>query len=139
MELFFNLAWVLLSLILLVSLRLRLSGSEEAGCASNRWLRSMAVCLLCFLLLPVISMTDDLHAATTMAEGERSYRKVCLSCSRHLQALSPMHPAAAISKDGFVFGSACYGTIVLPAHPAANSPRSILLRADRAPPASLLR
>jgi hypothetical protein len=139
LELFFNLAWVLLSLVLLVSLRLRSSGSEKAPRASGCWLRSMAVCLLCFLLLPVISMTDDLHAATTMAEGEQAHRKICLSSSGHLQGLTPVHPAAAVSKESCVFSSACYGTITLSAQPFESSPRRKLLLADRAPPVSRLR
>ena len=69
-ELLFNLVWVLVSLAMLsgwLSLGLRCRSRE-------RWISGVAVVLLVVLLLPAISMTDDLMAASAPAETEHMLR-----------------------------------------------------------------
>lgn len=71
MELFLNLIWLGVSL-LLVSWWIR---SVRAGRAKIEWSTIIALSLLLVLLFPVISMTDDLVAINTSAETEHMMRR----------------------------------------------------------------
>jgi hypothetical protein len=67
-ELFLNLAWFVLSAVLVGICLRRQSRSARA------WVAVTALCLLVLLLLPTISMTDDLLAISTPAEAEHMLR-----------------------------------------------------------------
>lgn len=75
MELFFNLSWVVLSSLLLgFWLLCRNSWTDE----STRYAVSVqivALALLIVVLLPVVSLTDDLQACAVPAESEHLSRR----------------------------------------------------------------
>ncbi|MHB2007950.1 MAG: hypothetical protein ACYCOX_07870 [Acidobacteriaceae bacterium] len=134
MELLLNLVWLLLSLALL-------AGAWSSWCCvqgppgrTERRRRYLTVFVLSFLLLPVISMTDDLHAMTTMAESERTDLKVAAVQSQHLQDRTQIHPAFSAGPDYLEVRCICIGLIgpfrLLP--DVAAPP--IALQSDRAPP-----
>jgi hypothetical protein len=70
MELALNLIWSLLALVM-VGLWLRQAPRE----ASRRRAQMIALCVLLIILLPAISMTDDLMAAQNPAEVDSSLRR----------------------------------------------------------------
>lgn len=70
MELFLNLAWVLLA-TLMVGLWLRLAPRTGA----SRPAQFVALAVLLLILFPVISVTDDLQAALNPAEADSFLRR----------------------------------------------------------------
>ena len=82
MELVLNLAWVLLSASL-IGLWLRQLRSNPA----KVWAQVLALSVVILLLLPVISLSDDLLAAQQLAETD--------TCLRRAQDSTPHHPAVA--------------------------------------------
>jgi ABC-type uncharacterized transport system YnjBCD permease subunit len=70
MELALNLIWSLLALVM-VCLWLRQAPRD----ASQRRAQMIALCVLLIILLPAISMTDDLMAAQNPAEVDSSLRR----------------------------------------------------------------
>ena len=71
MELFLNLVWLSVSLLLaIVWMR---SGSQ--GRKKLEWSTVIALLLLLLLLFPVISITDDLAAINTASEVEHTMRR----------------------------------------------------------------
>ena len=134
MELLLNLVWLLTALSLIAVLRSQLFSTEIPLAQSNVRRRYITVILLSFLLLPVISMTDDLYAMTTMAERERTDRRISAVQNDHLQDCFLIHPASTASSPQVEHCTVCYGTVdpicLLPA--MALRPASVL--SDRAPP-----
>ena len=134
MELLLNLVWLLLSLALLAGTWSNWRCVQGPPGRAERRRRYLTVVVLSFLLLPVISMTDDLHAMTTMAESERTDLKVAAVQSRHLQDLTQIHPAFSAGPDYLEVRCICIGLIgpfrLLP--DVAAPP--IALQSDRAPP-----
>ena len=134
MELLLNLVWLLLSLALLAGAWSRWCCVQVPPSRIERRRRYLTVFVLSFLLLPVISMTDDLHAMTTMAESERTDLKVAAVQSQHLQDQTQIHPAFSAGPDYLEVPCICIGLIgpfrLLP--DAAAPP--IALQSDRAPP-----
>ena len=133
MELLFNLVWLLLSLTLLSSLRISRSRAHGHACAADRR-RYLTAIVLSFLLLPVISMTDDLHAMTTMTESERTDLRVAAVQSQHQQDHTQIPPAFSagpvyLERPWICVGAVgssrpLPGVVILP----------ISLYSDRAPP-----
>lgn len=75
MELFSNLLWLALSSLLLVLWVLhRKRGSDESR-HSSIGIQFIALALLIVILLPVVSLTDDLQACTLPAESEHLSRR----------------------------------------------------------------
>lgn len=77
MELFLNFMWLTLSLVLGALLIASRSGR---GTEPRRWMHShatawMSYLILIALLLPVISMTDDMMAVATRADSEQIARR----------------------------------------------------------------
>lgn len=75
MELFFNLLWLALSCLLL---GLWLSGRNrwaDDSLRSSVTVQVVALALLIVVLLPVVSLTDDLQACTMPAESEHLSRR----------------------------------------------------------------
>ncbi len=134
MELLLNLAWLLLSLTLLASLRTKQSRSLGFSGAADRRRRYLTVIVLSFLLLPVISMTDDLHAMTAMADSERTDRRCSAIQNQHLQDHTQIHPAFSAGPVYLEDPRVCIGIVgsfhLLP--DVAILP--IALHSDRAPP-----
>ncbi|MHB8301454.1 MAG: hypothetical protein ACYDC6_01260 [Acidobacteriaceae bacterium] len=135
MELLFNLAWLVVSAALLASLQSRRARSSAPAGEANRGRRCLAVFLLSFLLLPAISMTDDLHAMTTMAEGERTYRKISAAQNGHLQNPWLTHPAMAASLPPTGLHDVCHGVVASIELPEPPLRCFTKLLSDRAPPA----
>ena len=68
MELFLNLVWFLISLLLIV----HWTRAARLDCSRQTWKAAIALLLLVFLLLPVISVTDDLVAMASLSETEHA-------------------------------------------------------------------
>jgi hypothetical protein len=96
MELFLNLAWVLLA-ALMFCLWLRLA--PRAGASPRMQLVALAV--LVAILFPVISVTDDLQATLNPAESDCSLRRGHATSSPHSicppVAALPLPPTADLS------------------------------------------
>ncbi len=86
MELFFNLSWAALSMIL-VFLWMRFAPRDGA----SRRMQFVALAVLILVLFPVVSVTDDLQAALNPAETD--------ACQRRSHVLTIAHsviPAIAV-------------------------------------------
>jgi hypothetical protein len=70
MEIIFNLVWVLMA-VAFVRLWTRYARKE----GTSRWLQAIALATLIVILLPVISVTDDLQAIQNPAELECGVRR----------------------------------------------------------------
>lgn len=84
MELALNLVWMFTAVVLL-GLWHRYAPRRGAG----RLLQAAALIALILLLLPVVSVTDDLHFSAVASETELGQRR-----EHHLAPLPPIHPAA---------------------------------------------
>jgi hypothetical protein len=86
LELLLNLVWVLVSagIFFLVAAP---SHPQSRYRRYSSLTRCVAALVLTFLLLPVISMTDDLHAMPAMADGERAAKPSIAT----VQALAPVN------------------------------------------------
>ncbi|MGA8287604.1 MAG: hypothetical protein WB950_02810, partial [Acidobacteriaceae bacterium] len=89
MELLLNLLWLAASLSLAVLLH---NSRGRRGVASQNYVHSHSVAWISYLvlvamLLPVISMTDDLWAMTTPTDGEQIVRRIESAAPGH----SPVH------------------------------------------------
>ncbi len=136
MELLLNLAW--LCIVFALFILLRLQGDSGSGRLSNfqasKSQRYLILIALSFLLLPVISMTDDLYAMTTMAESERADRRISAVQSQHLQDQTQIHPAFSAGHVYLECPWICFG-VVNTFRPLPNvEMRPIALCSDRAPP-----
>ena len=78
MELFFNLLWLALSSLLLGFWILGPSRWTDERLRPSTRAQIVALVLLIVILLPVISLTDDLQACTAPAESEHLARRVDL-------------------------------------------------------------
>lgn len=75
MELFSNLLWIVLSSFLLSIWLLRRNQWEDESLRSRVPLQIIALALLIVVLLPVVSLTDDLQACTMPAESDHLSRR----------------------------------------------------------------
>lgn len=71
MELFLNLAWLALSAVLVLGY----VAFAHSALRSRQWTVVVALVLLIFVLLPAISMTDDLAAINNPAETDHMFRR----------------------------------------------------------------
>jgi hypothetical protein len=71
-ELFLNLVWLFVSLLLIFGWG---HAIVRGKCAREKWVSAVALVLLVVLLFPVISMTDDLVAMAAPDEGEHAVRR----------------------------------------------------------------
>lgn len=74
MELFLNLLWVAISLLMVGAWLLRTARRTDLV-RHSIGVQLIALALLIVILLPVISMTDNLHAAALLAESDHSCRR----------------------------------------------------------------
>jgi hypothetical protein len=130
-EVLLNLVWLITASWLFVLLR-----RQSCHNAPSRriWQQRLVFTVLSLVLLPVISMTDDLHAMPTLAEGERAYLK-------DSAADSPSHAARTVfllpaGSDALLDAPFfCFGTIDAPKDAPAVPSRFFPPSAGRAPPA----
>jgi hypothetical protein len=132
-EVLFNLVWLITGTLLFGLVRHQLRHNAQNW---RLWQKYLAVAVLSFMLLPVISITDDLHAMTILAEGERVCRADAAN-SPSRAALPHFLPAAG--SDALLNPPLlCLGRIDAPKDASALSPRFFPVRAGRAPPAYAL-
>lgn len=139
MELLLNLIWLALSValgVLLVASRSRCE-AEAKDCSHSRSTAWVAYVILIALLLPAISMTDDLMAMATPCDGEqiaRRYDSPCLGQQHQHSAIvvAVFHAARSSSDTSLV----CVGRQEAPADfPLIFFP-SLRNARGRAPPTS---
>lgn len=108
MEFLFNIVWVLLSAALVFRwLRAEVQdGDFQPNCRSNCRLssrlgwktRAVALVLIIFVLLPAVSLTDDLQSNVKIAEGEHLARRLENLVNGDLQAIeASLVPVMAIA------------------------------------------
>ena len=103
MELLLNLSWLAASVALGILL-LRSRGRREAASAEYVYSHSAAwisYLILIAMLLPVISMTDDLQAMVTPTDGEQIVRRLETSIPGHFPV--PLHGAVFFPVRGSWF------------------------------------
>ncbi len=74
-ETFFNLLWVAVTVALCAGWCARLQRNRSKSLLPAIAVQLVALALLAVVLLPVISLTDDLQACTTLAESEHLSRR----------------------------------------------------------------
>lgn len=128
----------MLSLAFLTSLWAGPGRAHKSCGRINERQRYLTVFVLCFLLLPVISMTDDLHAMVAMAESERTGKLVAAVHGRPLHAVAHVYPACPITRSqGDRSAMDC--TAISPTTlPAIASGSAATLQEGRAPPQNTL-
>ena len=81
MEIFFNVMWVAITLALCAAWLSRLRRNRTECVLPTIGVQLIALAVLAAILLPVISLTDDLQATTNPAETEHIARRVDLQPS----------------------------------------------------------
>lgn len=87
MEIFFNLMWVAVTILLCAMWLAGLRRHRAESLLPAIGVQVIALTVLAAILLPVISLTDDLQAATNPAETER----VCRRCDQQPSPDRPLH------------------------------------------------
>lgn len=129
MELALNLAWLLLA-IGMVCLWLRLAPRD----AANQRTQFSALVVLIFVLLPAISMTDDLMAAQNPAEAD-----CCLRRDHEDLPLYTVVPAVAALPLPTFTGLSCaveQRIAAAPLHQSVADPPALQSVQNRPPPAA---
>ena len=103
MELFLNLAWLLVALACAIAL---LHRAPRKSHSTKFWVLATAMICVVVLLFPVISMTDDLHAEVFMAEESGKRRVNAIQVEHQLSNLQAMAvqlvtPVLSISRSGW--------------------------------------
>ena len=135
MELLLNLTWLAVSValgVLLIAFRSK-SEAMSGRCTYARSSAWISYLILIALLLPAISMTEDLMAMVAAADGEQIVRRDEVSVGGqhhaeiHITFLCTMHDASTVLL-------CCIGNLeILPALQAFYPPHRQQLQ-DRAPP-----
>jgi nitrate reductase NapE component len=134
MELFLNLAWVLLAALMVCLWPRFAPRSGPGGRMKDRSMQLVALAVLLLILFPVISVTDDLQAVQNPAETDSSLRKDHVAASPH--SIFPAVAALPLPVFAGLFSGspriAATSSIAVPAidHPALASIQS------RPPPAA---
>ena len=92
METFFNLLWVAVTIVLGAAWLASLRDRRKKSLLPAIGVQLVALAVLAAILLPVISLTDDLQANTNPAETERVTRRGDLQ----LSADQPLHRLPAV-------------------------------------------
>lgn len=132
MEVLLNLVWLLTAVSLFTLSLRRFPGNAQNGHASQRFL---AIAVLTFLLLPVISMTDDLHAVTMLAEGDRAYGKQATDLEHVSHSAQPSFIASAAIDASLDAPLVCFGLIEAPTVAFPVPSQFFPSHSGRAPPA----
>ena len=74
MEIFFNLLWVAISLLLFGTWLVRTARRTGDPLRHGIGVQLVVLLLLIVILLPVVSLTDDLHASALIAETDHVWR-----------------------------------------------------------------
>jgi hypothetical protein len=92
-ELVFNLLWLTLSLglVLFWTMIQHPSANETLRCSTR--MQIVALAMLIVILLPVVSLTDDLQTCTAPAEAEHLGRRVDM----HINADTCLHAASIVA------------------------------------------
>ena len=135
MELLSNVTWMIVALALWSVWLVRRRSARDASLCPGITAQLTALAVLTLILLPAISVSDDLQAAQNPAEVERT----CIRSDRHL-----VHPDAVPSAPAVFTGA--IGSLLVPSprtiaflHPHSVPPSApvshIRVSASRPPPA----
>ena len=96
-ELFFNLLWLAISVLMVGLWLLRTARGTNDPVRHSIGVQLVALALLIVILLPVVSLTDDLHATALLAESDHVFRRGDLQAVGDLALhLLPLATAAVI-------------------------------------------
>jgi hypothetical protein len=138
MELFLNLAWVLLALPAYLVWRRNAGMRERGGASSLQCLLALGCTLV--LLFPVISATDDLHAMRAEMEDSAISKRTVRQAGTDKNSASVKRlqgPPAAIANASWVAAPAL-GRLEVSVVRLSLQAATHILHAGRAPPFSFL-
>lgn len=75
MELLFNLLWLAISVLIVGLWLLHTARGSNDLVRHSIGVQLIALALLIIILLPVVSLTDDMHASALLAESEHLWRR----------------------------------------------------------------
>jgi hypothetical protein len=127
MELILNLAWASCSLTLIL-LWLRFGNSDPAV----RRVQVLALAMVVLLLLPVISLSDDLIAMQTPAETSSSARRAMNADDNHPLAAQPM--ISPLEQSMAILSVSGYAPASVQPQRLAPPPPVLVRSLDRRPP-----
>lgn len=107
MELFLNFVWLSVSLALLVTW----AKAVRRGDTKRTWTVFLALVLLVILLLPVISMTDDLVAMVSPTEFEHAVRRGDLTLAQSVQDIAALLDAGMLAILLFISFTALFSRL----------------------------
>ena len=131
MEIFLNFAWMLLAV---VSVLLWVRYGPRAG--ANRRTQIAALAMLILILFPVISVTDDLQMALTVAEDDVYVRRNFAASGPHSNFPAPA--VGILPRPSFTELSLVYLRMKAPGHlpaPVVNNPALTVIQ-NRPPPSA---
>jgi len=134
MELFLNLAWVVLAVLMVCLWPHFAPRTGRDGHMQDRRLQLVVLAVLLLILFPVISVTDDLQAVQNPAETDTSLRRDHAAASPH----SIFPAVAALPLPVFAelfFGSPSMAATRSIAVPAIDQPALASIQ-NRPPPAA---
>lgn len=136
MELLFNLLWLALSCLLLGFWLLRRKRWTDDPLRSSLAIQLVALALLIVVLLPVISLTDDLHVQIMPAESEHLSRP-----NDFFQTIADfsLHAVSVVTAGLVTLDASSqrrtYAWLSFPAEEETPSVRYLRIRSTRPPPA----
>ena len=135
MELFFNLLWLALSFVLFGLWLLHKNRWADDRLRFSVGMQFVALALLIIILLPVVSLTDDLHASAMLADSDHLWKRGDFQAIAHFA----LHTLAAAIAGRMLFNISPQSRIVawLSFPPSKETPCAGFLHVlgSRPPPA----
>ena len=133
METFFNLLWVAITIALGAAWFSGQRNPRAQSLLPAVGVQFVALAMLAVILLPVISLTDDLQATTNPAETERISRRGDLQLSPD-QPLHPIPVALALFVVPRIFQSLRATGVVPDVHPVSQKKSGFSSAVENRPP-----
>lgn len=134
METLFNLLWAAISLLMLGVWLVR-TAHEIDPVRHSIGVQLVVLALLIIILLPVVSLTDDLHATALLAESDHVLRRVDLQAVGDLALHLLSVAIAVVTLLNISPRSRTVAWLSFPANKAASSTGYLRILGTRPPPA----
>ncbi|HEV2462304.1 MAG TPA: hypothetical protein VGT04_00735 [Acidobacteriaceae bacterium] len=134
MELFFNLLWLAIS-ALVVGIWLLRTARGVDPVRHSIGVQLVALALLIVILLPVVSLTDDLHASQLLAETDHVWRRGDLQAAGDVALHLVSVAIAAVTLLDISPRSRTLAWLSFPANKAASCAGYLRILGTRPPPA----
>jgi len=135
-EIFFNLLWLALSSLLLGLWLFNRGRSADESVRSSAGIQFIALALLIVVLLPVVSLTDDLQACTMPAESEHLSRRGDFQAVADFTLHAVSVVIAGLSSFDTTPNAHTFACLSLPAENETPSAGYLRILGNRPPPAA---